>query len=225
MQPHYIFDTSRENANEEGCKAYNNPDDAAHPYYKPEGVLQQFGIENSPQYKFGLLSGSYQNNLSGGVLRKQVSALSDEINSNGTLSAVKGIIRTIDALQITGFNTIGAIKVTQLTSTLAQKQTVEAAGSPIVPLPMVSAATGATPLARCYLRRCAILLAPMPPVPANDYGNNTVDAGLGLPKANWNDPFAAVGGFPWCSPAYNLILSDINPSYDGDEIPTTAFTA
>ena len=76
--------------------------------YKPTGILQRFGETGA--MLFGLMSGSYQNHLSGGVLRKNIGSITDEINSETgqflykTDSSVGGIIKTIDNLRIIGFN-------------------------------------------------------------------------------------------------------------------------
>jgi type IV pilus assembly protein PilY1 len=48
--------------------------------YKPTGLLQKYG-ELGKIY-FGLVTGSYKKNLSGGVLRKNIGGLSDEINTS-----------------------------------------------------------------------------------------------------------------------------------------------
>lgn len=50
--------------------------------YKPVGVLQSFG--ETDRIRFGLITGSYKRNLSGGVLRKNISRLDDEIDVIGT---------------------------------------------------------------------------------------------------------------------------------------------
>ncbi len=56
----------------ERCKQYINGQ------YKPVGLLQVFG--ETDRIRFGLMTGSYTKNLSGGVLRKNVGKLDDEIN-------------------------------------------------------------------------------------------------------------------------------------------------
>jgi type IV pilus assembly protein PilY1 len=56
----------------ERCKQYPSGN------YKPVGLLQNFA--ESDRIRFGLMTGSYKKNLSGGVLRKNISPLSDEIN-------------------------------------------------------------------------------------------------------------------------------------------------
>ena len=70
--------------------------------YKPVGLLQNYG-ENDSMY-FGLLTGSYEKNTSGGVLRKNIGSITDEINANdGTYTATIGIIGSMDRLKTVGF--------------------------------------------------------------------------------------------------------------------------
>ncbi len=83
----------------EDCKQY--PDGT----YKPVGILQKFG--DLGQIKFGLMTGTYKKNKSGGVLRKQISPIIDEINvaTNGSfITGVGGIIETIDRFRIANYN-------------------------------------------------------------------------------------------------------------------------
>lgn len=84
---------------DEKCKRYPNGD------YKPVGLLQDYG--DSDQMYFGLLTGSYGANKSGGVLRKNLSSWRDEINATTgqfvTPSSGQGIQRTLSALRIYGY--------------------------------------------------------------------------------------------------------------------------
>jgi type IV pilus assembly protein PilY1 len=102
----------------ERCKQYPSGN------YKPVGLLQSFG--ESDRIRFGLMTGSYKRNLSGGVLRKNISPLNDEINvsTDGTFiklpasgvgaSPAPGdptvnltggsIIRTLSSLRIAGYS-------------------------------------------------------------------------------------------------------------------------
>ena len=85
---------------EKNCHQYPNGN------YKPRGLLQENG-ENGAMY-FGLMTGSYAKNASGGVLRKRISSITDEIDTNtgifkaGT-TAVGSIIQTIDKLRVYGY--------------------------------------------------------------------------------------------------------------------------
>lgn len=85
----------------EDCKQYPSAN------YKPVGILQTFGDDNS--MKWGLMSGSYKKNKSGGVLRKNISYIGDEINTttDGTFKsapATGGIINTIDKFRIVNYH-------------------------------------------------------------------------------------------------------------------------
>src|SRR5690606_28780450 len=49
---------------------------------------------------------------------------------------------------------------------------------------------------------------------------------MGLSTETWKDPYAPTadggGGFPFCARPFQTVISDINPSYDGD-LPGTAW--
>jgi len=91
-------------ATSEGCKIYDSGK------AKPVGVLQQYG-ENG-ELKFGLISGSYDNYVAGGVLRKNISFFggnenpaNDAIDLNtGVFRDVDGIVSTLDAIRIIGWD-------------------------------------------------------------------------------------------------------------------------
>lgn len=83
--------------NNEKCLGY-----AGDTVFKPTGLLQEYA---STQH-FGLITGSYGKNKSGGVLRKQVGSITDEIGANGIFqvpSGGKSIIKTLDSLRIYGY--------------------------------------------------------------------------------------------------------------------------
>lgn len=85
----------------EDCKQYPSGN------YKPIGILQRFGDDES--VLFGLMTGSYKKNKSGGVLRKNISSVKDEINTStdGTFKAAPatgGIVNTIDLFRIVNYD-------------------------------------------------------------------------------------------------------------------------
>ncbi|MBK9217170.1 MAG: hypothetical protein IPL70_01260 [Uliginosibacterium sp.] len=74
--------------------------------YKPTGLLQKYG-ENESMH-FGLLTGSYANNKSGGVLRKNVGIFTDEIDAGTGQFKLQAdndaaIVNAINRLKSTGF--------------------------------------------------------------------------------------------------------------------------
>lgn len=90
----------------ENCKKY--PDGNL----KPIGLLQEYGDDDA--LYFGLTTGSYSKNKSGGVLRKNIGVMTDEINvktsiptsGDGTFkvpASGNGIISTLNKLRIYGY--------------------------------------------------------------------------------------------------------------------------
>ena len=84
----------------ENCKTYPNGTK------KPIGLLQTYGDDD--KLRFGLMTGSYSKNKSGGVLRKNVSSITDEINvtTDGTFKSAPstgGIINTLNKFRIYGY--------------------------------------------------------------------------------------------------------------------------
>ena len=83
----------------ESCKQYPNGN------YKPVGILQRFG--DTGQVEFGMMTGSYAKNKSGGVLRKDIGPMTDEINTatDGSFVTGKGgIIETINLFRIANYD-------------------------------------------------------------------------------------------------------------------------
>ena len=84
---------------ETGCVGYPT---SAPTVWKPTGVLHDYGATDS--LKFGLLTGTYQNNYSGGVVRRNIRSFKDEFSAtNGTFTDNAGIARTIDRIAIHGW--------------------------------------------------------------------------------------------------------------------------
>ena len=96
------------------CKAYPNG------HFKPTGILHDYG--ESERMYFGLITGSQQNNLEGGKLRRNVGNFAGEINANtGQFRTdVNGIARSIDRLRM-----IGGAYNDGVTNNLSRRQELE----------------------------------------------------------------------------------------------------
>lgn len=83
---------------QQSCRLYPNGN------YKPAGLLQKYG-END-QMRFGLITGSYGKNKSGGVLRKGISNFANEVNkdTDGTFIAIDGLVRSLNAARLYGYS-------------------------------------------------------------------------------------------------------------------------
>ncbi len=186
------------------CKQY--PSGA----YKPIGILQQYG-ESGRMY-FGLFTGSYDNNLSGGRLRKNIGPITDEIDpQTGKFSSTVGIIKTIDRLRFTGFDYSEFTHNDDcgwIYSRPIEEGECRMWGNPIGEM-MYEAL-------RYFGGESA---------PTSDFTNamgSSDDEKLGLPSPSWADPYAT---YDYCAKPFLLVISDINPSFDSDQLPGSAFGA
>ncbi len=192
---------------EGNCKLYPNGN------YKPTGLLQRYG-EPQSMY-FGLMSGSYDKNTSGGVLRKNISDINDEINPNdGTWTAVNGIIGTLDHLRIAEFSHAdhtyepGWDGAWETDGPMTEGQFPDW-GNPVGEIMYESL--------RYFGGKGS---------PTSDFidASMPVDTALGLPTGvAWVDPYDPSTGFPRCAKPFMLVLSDINPTYDSDQLPGNPF--
>ena len=175
--------------------------------YKPIGILQQYGEDDS--MAFGLITGSYAKNTSGGVLRKNMSSLKNEIDlTNGRLSSTVGVIQTLDKLKITGFGGSHSYN--------------EDCGVPEVggPLSEGRCRMWGNPIAETMYEGLRYLGGQTEAT--SDFNISTTgndDATLGLPLPAWLDPYRTTGGYPSCSKPSQIVISDISPNFDTDQVP------
>jgi Tfp pilus tip-associated adhesin PilY1 len=106
---------------ESNCDTYfddNQPSPTSLYTYKPQGLLQRMAVNSNGStgtsddtitMLFGLITGSYNTNFSGGVLRsKVVDLFSQEINRRtGQISSTSQVIKMIDMLRIDGYDFTG----------------------------------------------------------------------------------------------------------------------
>lgn len=215
---------------------------------KPVGLLQDYGEPqgggNEGRMRFGLLSGSYSNPRSGGVLRRNIGRLAvnsgtscvagDEINlSDGTFcnqaSGNEGVINTIRQFKLTQWspsnwadcNTYGILN-RQGTTNLANPGTSTAANR--------KCSAWGNPISEMYAETLRYLSGVADTSKTAGFNAGTDLAGL--PSATWRNPYgtavtasgtnAGGGGNPYCASCNVLVLSSGLPSFDGDEVPTVA---
>lgn len=190
---------------ETNCKLY--PDGQ----YKPTGLLQRHG-EAKSMY-FGLMTGSAAKSTSGGVLRRPVSDISDEVlaDTGQFNGAVNGIIQTLNKMRIYGFD-YGNHEYNQNCGWIINGPMTEG-----------KCRAWGNPIAEIMYEAQRYFAGENSPTAAYDYTVGSAyddDSVLGIPKAAWNDPYDKDdGGFDSCSRPFMLVLSDINPSYDSDQLP------
>lgn len=197
---------------ESNCQQYPNG------VYKPVGILQKYGA--SDRMLFGLMTGSYAKNMGGGVLRKKVSSISDEIDADtGQFTHIKnnttdGIIGTIDTLRTVGYS-YSAYSYNTNCGLITK--------TPLDENPEGTCSMWGNPIAEMMYETLRYFAGKAAPTPAFTYSGTTQDSTLGLPLAStsdWADPYATV---PSCAKPFMVVISDIYPSYDSDQLPGSAF--
>jgi len=189
--------------NENNCRAYTV---GANTYYKPTGLLQ----DNASDMKFGLMTGSYTRNLSGGVLRKLVGNFSDEVNTNGTFNtSTNGIVSTLNKLRVVGYN--GTHNTTGNSCGLIPTRSLNEG----------ECRAWGNPLAEMLYEGLRYYSGRSGPTSVFSYTGTTDDSTLGLPLVtSWTNPYGSASNQnPWCAKPNMLILSDVYPSYDTDQLP------
>ena len=189
---------------ESNCKQY--PDGN----YKPIGILQRHG-ETDRMY-FGLMSGSYKNNTTGGVLRKQVGSITDEILTTTTgqfNTSTNGIIQTINKFQITGW---GGSSYNQNCGWITSG-----------PMTAGKCRDWGNPVAEMMYETVRYFAGKGTATSVYSYSGTSTDSNLGLPLASFDDPYdLSTSGFSSCAKPFMLVLSDINPTFDSDDLPGVA---
>ncbi len=209
------------------CRAYPNG------HYKPTGILHDYGM--TQRMYFGLITGSQPNNLEGGVLRRNISNFADEINAQtGQIRGdVDGIVRTLDRLRMIGGGYAGGTS----DNTNSDSNWNWANGTGNCPsIGNRALANGecrmwGNPIAEMlyeamrYFAGAGAGTARFLPNAGRAEGR-TEETTMGLSTETWKDPYAPTadggGGFPFCARPFQTVISDINPSYDGD-LPGSAW--
>ncbi len=188
--------------------------------YKPSGLMQKMGINRngtvSPSddtiaMKFGLITGSFGANVSGGVVRSNITDANNEVdNGNGQIKGSARIIKTLDQLKITQYNyTSGWYDLGGSEGTCVPSE-------PAVLSNGVCTSWGNPVGEMLYetIRYFKNMGGPSPGYqasPNSDPGFSSLDT-----ESSWSDPYASC---PACSKPFALILSDEFPSYDSDDLP------
>lgn len=194
---------------EDNCKLYGTK------IYKPTGLIQQYG--DTDKMRFGLLTGSYLQNLQGGLLRKNIGVITDEVDPTTGIIKEKigtqyGIIGTLNTMRIEGWN--GSVYDCGWPTQNAMTDGSSACtmwGNPIGE--MVYEAV------RYFAGK----------TPNSDYGsgggNSNATNKVTLTQTDWTNPYGLVNGSyrnSICSKPYITLISESNPSWD-DKLPGSAF--
>jgi type IV pilus assembly protein PilY1 len=190
--------------------------------HKPIGILQVYG--EMDLLKFGLMTGSYKNNVSGGVLRRSLSSFNQETKEDGTFdSSVKGIVHNINALRLYGYDYSNGTYENRDDCTFQQTGFVtdgtgkEEQGKPAN---QGNCSSWGNPMSEIYLESLRYLAGLKTPTTAYIYDTTatTKDSTLGLTAIkNWDDPLSSEN---YCAPLSILNFNASVSGYDGNQIDT-----
>jgi type IV pilus assembly protein PilY1 len=194
----------------ERCKGY--PDGNL----KPIGLLQEYGENNSAE--FGLLTGSFSNNVTAGVLRKNAESFRNEVNytTNGTFTnPTNGIVRFLDKLRVYGFD----YNTTSYRVNDNDFRTDKFCAYQTIGLQNGMCASWGNPLGEMYIETLRYLGGK-----TATHSSDAKGATMGLTVATWSDPLGDRGtthretfGKGQCRPINVLNVNASVISYDGDE--------
>lgn len=207
---------------EANCKAY--PSGAV----KPIGLLQQYGdVDAERPVRFGLITGSYGLNKSGGVLRRNVSRIAgnataahNEINSStGQFTGNAGIIDTLNRIRISSFR-FGD----RLENSTTDNAYVEQVGANAFVSGRGCADNGGAsfndgrcpdwgnPIAEMYFEALRYFAGK---TTANFSSDDSAYLASALPAPAWVDPLPAT---EWCALSNIVVISAGPNSFDGDAL-------
>jgi type IV pilus assembly protein PilY1 len=199
-------------AKREGCKAYGTQ-------WKPVGFLQK-----QDGFKFGLFTGSYAKNISGGVLRSNVGDFSLEVDASGrfvdpatspALTAKGSIVKTIDAIRMTGYSYNDGTYIGFDGDCTFQLIDLVPTGATGNKRNQGACSSWGNPVAEMYTESLRYLAGAAPDANYAYTNAGSADAALGLSVISWQDPISANN---YCVPLKNIIFNAATTSYDGDQV-------
>jgi type IV pilus assembly protein PilY1 len=182
-------------------------------------------IDRSQMY-FGLMTDSYTKNLSGGVLRKNVGTITDETNLNNGIfqtseNETGNIIMSFDRMKTIGFDY----------SSHSYEDPDGGNCGWIVdrPLNEGECRMWGNPIGEMMYESLRYFAGKGSPTSAFTY-STTADSTVNLSKPAWgfnkgSTIYQPYGIYPSCARSFMLVLSDINTSYDHDQLPGSAFSS
>ncbi|HAA02598.1 MAG TPA: pilus assembly protein PilY, partial [Syntrophobacteraceae bacterium] len=232
------------------CRPYK---DSGVTYYKPSGLLQNYmesdgnktcslvgnkacntdsdcnfateGIcVDKAQMFMGLFTGTYTKNLSGGVLRKNIYGIYDEIQQNGILQSAESdqgnIIITLDRMEVIGYD---------YTSNFYKNssQTGNCEWMVDRPLSQGECVMWGNPIGEMMYEGMRYFAEKTAATSAYTQGT-TNDLTLALHEQEWgikksSTHYALSKIYPACSKRFMLVISDVNNNFDSDQVPDPNF--
>ncbi len=206
------------NKEESHCTSY--PDSTVK---KPEGILQHYGsANNSRPIQFGLMTGSYQKNKSGGVLRRNISALAgNSTASMNEFDSLTGIFINQGATDAGIINTLNRLRISSYNFSTANNPWGDRANFYVnnCSAPGIGnfndgeCVDWGNPLSEIYLESLRYFAGK--PSATSVFNANDAAFISGLPQVPWTDPMPSD---EWCADNSIITISTGLNSYDTDQL-------
>ncbi len=206
--------TDKDAANIDRCRLYSTGKS------KPVGLLQQYG--ESGDIRFGLISGSYDKNISGGVLRRNISKIAgndqssdDEIDlSSGRFTSVEGIIHNINQFRVAKYS-FSQNKYTDCNTYGISVSTFKSSRSTYSSR---HCSMWGNPLAELYLEALRYFAGETTATSSFDTSNDSAFVS-DLSRESWANPMSTDNACANCS---IIVLSTGLNSFDTDQLSTSS---
>ena len=188
----------------ENCTRYPNGN------FKPTGLLQDFGGDSG--LYFGLITGSYDKNTAGGVLRRNIGPLTGnegDFSSENEWDPETGIFANVSANDESIINTVNRLRISRWDYSNSRYDDCRGAGNRDITSSKPCSAWG-NPIGEIFLESLRYFSGQTEPTASFSVGSS--DSKLSsLPVATWRDPIPQA---EWCAVPANIILSSGTITHD-----------
>jgi len=191
---------------EENCQTYPNGN------VKPVGLLQEYseGTQNAP-LRFGLMTGSYQKNLSGGVLRRNIEPIvGNTTSAQNEIDLDSGIFLNQGTTDVGIINTLSRLRISSYI--YGDRKYGESCGKAgIMSISDGDCVEWGNPLSELYLEALRYYSGKTTPY----FNANDSTYISSLPQVTWSDPIPSTD---WCADCSLVVISTGLNSFDTDQL-------
>jgi len=193
---------------EDNCQTYPNGNK------KPVGLLQIYseGTQKAP-LRFGLMTGSYQKNLSGGVLRRNIEPIvGNTTTTKNEIDMDTGIFLNQGASDVGIINTLNRLRISSYNyNTKKYGESCDTYG--ILNISDGKCIEWGNPLSEIYLEALRYYSGKTSPTSAFNANDSSYISSL--PQVTWSDPIPSTD---WCADCSLVVISTGLNSFDTDQL-------
>ena len=202
---------------ESNCKLYPNGE------YKPTGLLQRYGEDGT--LRFGLMTGSYDKNTKGGLLRKNIMPLAGNSNaSDNEIDTATGRFINQTTSDTGILNSLNRIQISKYSFSSSKYDDCNTHSITVADFKSQSISTKrcsdwGNPLGEIYMEALRYFSGQTTATSSFDGTDTSYVAGLN--KSSWTDPMTAD---EWCASCAIVAISTGLNSFDKDNLSTSGIT-